>query len=61
MIYKCDVEYKFGYMYEDELPKDLPDDLYDWWYANSFVDGVRMGPNIYRDKTVQSIVNKKRE
>ena len=35
-----------GYMYEDELPEDIPDKLYDWWYANSHVDGVRVGPII---------------
>jgi hypothetical protein len=31
---------------EDELPPDIPDDLYDWWYARSYVDFVRMGPSI---------------
>lgn len=33
-------------MYEDELPDDISDDDYSWWFENSFVDGVRMGPKI---------------
>ena len=33
-------------MCEDELPDDLPDDVYDWWFLNSHVDGVRLGPII---------------
>lgn len=31
-------------MYEDELPEDMPQEDYDAWYAQSWVDGVRMGP-----------------
>jgi len=31
-------------MYEDQLPKDITEELYDWWYKNSIInDGVRMG------------------
>ena len=37
-----------GFMYEDELPEDLPQEIYDWWFNNSKVDGVRIGP-IMRD------------
>ena len=33
-------------MYEDELPEDLPQELYDWWFNNSWIDGVRLGPII---------------
>ena len=33
-------------MYEDELPEDLPNELYDWWFNNSHVEGVRIGPII---------------
>jgi hypothetical protein len=33
-------------MYEDELPADLPQELYDFWFTNSRVDGVRIGPSI---------------
>jgi len=33
-------------MYEDELPIDISDEVYSWWFENSFVDGVRMGPKI---------------
>jgi len=33
-------------MYEAELPEDISDDLYSWWYNHSIVDGVRMGPRI---------------
>jgi len=34
------------WMYEDELPENLPDYLYDWWFNRSIVDGVRIGPVI---------------
>ena len=37
-------------MYEDELPEDLPDNLYDLWYNLSWVDGVRMGPWIEEEQ-----------
>lgn len=33
-------------MYEDELPDDISKELYSWWFDNSFVDDVRMGPKI---------------
>ena len=33
-------------MYEDELPDDISGEVYSWWYENSFVDGVRIGPKI---------------
>ena len=33
-------------MNEDELPKDLPNSLYNWWFGESFVDFVRLGPII---------------
>ena len=33
-------------MYEDDLPDDISEELYSWWFDNSFVDGVRMGPKI---------------
>lgn len=36
-----------GCMHEDELPEDLPQKLYDWWFdLSQIVDGVRMGPKI---------------
>ena len=38
--------YEIPTMYEDELPEDMSDKLYSWWFDNSFVDGVRMGPKI---------------
>lgn len=31
-------------IHEDDLPEDISETVYDWWYENSFVDGVRMGP-----------------
>ena len=34
------------YMYEDDLPNDISDELYSWWFDNSFVNGVRIGPKI---------------
>ena len=37
-------------MYEDALPDDITDAMYDWWYANSYVDGVRIGPIIENKK-----------
>ena len=43
-IYKCRLN--DAIMYEDELPVDLPIDIYDWWFENSYVDGVRIGPII---------------
>ncbi|GAH25941.1 unnamed protein product [marine sediment metagenome] len=33
-------------IYEDELPDNIPNSLYSWWFDNSFVDGVRIGPKI---------------
>lgn len=33
-------------MYEDELPEDISEAVYSWWFENSFVDGVRIGPKI---------------
>lgn len=32
-------------MFEDELP-EMSDEEYRWWYENSYVDVVRMGPKI---------------
>lgn len=31
---------------EDDLPKDITEEQYDWWYDRSFVDFVRVGPDI---------------
>ena len=33
-------------MYEDELPDDISKESYSWWFDNSFIDGVRVGPKI---------------
>lgn len=33
-------------MYEDDLPNDITYEVYSWWFNNSFVDGVRIGPKI---------------
>lgn len=33
-------------MHEDELPDDITIGLYAWWFDNSFVDVVRVGPKI---------------
>lgn len=33
-------------MYEDELPSDISKELYSWWFDNSFVDIIRIGPKI---------------
>lgn len=33
-------------MHEDELSEDISKELYDWWFDNSFVDIVRVGPKI---------------
>ena len=33
-------------MYEDELTMEITQEIYDWWYDNSIVDGVRIGPKI---------------
>lgn len=38
--------YEIPLMHEDELPDDIPDEIYSWWFENSFVDGVRIGPKI---------------
>jgi len=43
-IFECKID--DGFMYEDELPEDLPTELYEWWFNNSHVDGVRLGPII---------------
>jgi len=37
-------------MYEDELPDDMSDKEYSWWFENSFVNIVRIGPVIRRLK-----------
>lgn len=33
-------------VYEDDLPENITDEQYDWWYDRSYVDGVRVGPRI---------------
>lgn len=33
-------------IYEDELPDDISDEMYSWWFDNSFVDFVRIGPKL---------------
>ena len=38
--------YEIPWMYEDELPEDLSNDIYDWWFKNSIIDGIRIGPKI---------------
>jgi hypothetical protein len=38
-------------MYEDQLPDDTTDAEYDAWYAQSWVDGVRIGPDINHIRT----------
>ena len=35
-----------NWMYEDELPEDITDDEYDRWYAQSWVDFVRLGSRL---------------
>ena len=42
-------------MYEDDLPNDITNEDYSWWFDNSFVDCVRIGPDILK----KSINNKK--
>lgn len=37
--------YQIPTMYEDELP-DMNDKDYAWWFDNSYVDFVRIGPVI---------------
>ena len=39
-------ECQIPYMYEDELPDDISKETYSWWFDNSIVDGVRIGPRI---------------
>ena len=38
--------YEVQTMHEDELPVNLDQQTYDWWFENSIVDFVRIGPNI---------------
>ena len=38
--------FKIPMMSEDEIPDDISKELYSWWFDNSFVDGVRIGPKI---------------
>ena len=35
-------------MFEDRLPEDITDEEYTFWYDNSFLDRVRVGPKIER-------------
>ena len=38
---------KLGLVYEDDLPVDIPDQLYNLWYEESqLINGVRMGPRL---------------
>lgn len=37
---------KMPIVYEDQLPENITDKQYDWWYKNSYVDFVRIGPKI---------------
>jgi hypothetical protein len=34
--------------YEDELPEDMTDADYEAWFDESYVDGVRIGPGVFR-------------
>ena len=34
-------------VFEDDLPDDITDEQYDWWYDRSYVNGVRIGPKIH--------------
>jgi len=37
-------------IYEDELPANMSDEDYNFWFGNSIVvDGVRMGPKITKE------------
>jgi hypothetical protein len=38
--------FEISTMCEDELPDNISIDLYYWWFDNSFVDNVRIGPKI---------------
>ena len=38
--------FEISTMYEDELSDDISKELYSWWFDNSFVNGVRVGPKI---------------
>ena len=38
--------FKIPTMYEDELPANISKEEYSWWFDNSFIDGVRIGPKI---------------
>lgn len=33
-------------IHEDDLPNNISKELYSWWFDNSFIDGVRIGPKI---------------
>lgn len=49
-------------MCEDELPEDLPDELYDFWFKLSHISegvGVRMGPRVIDLKAKQAIAEVK--
>ena len=35
-----------NFIYEDELPKDISKEKYDNWFKQSWVDGVRIGPQL---------------
>jgi len=52
-VYHCAIGANIQ-MYEDELPEDLPEELYLWWFNNSWVDGVRIGPSIKENSTYQA-------
>lgn len=43
----CQINHKHAELvYEDNLPDDITDDQYNWWYDRSFVDFFRIGPKI---------------
>lgn len=49
-IGKSICHYEPKLIYEDDLPQDITEEQYDWWFDRSIVDFVRMGPPI-KNKT----------
>lgn len=46
-----------GTVYEDELMPEMPQEMYDEWYAKSYlVDGVRCGPELPLDYRIKAML-----
>jgi hypothetical protein len=51
-----------GTVYEDELMPEMSNEMYDEWYAKSYlVDGIRVGPELPLDYRIKALLALRKE